>query len=107
MLPQLHLPHIHPAALLLFSATVVSALPHGDGHESMDMVGLKEAASAVATAPTSAATMSAGDTTHLMSYFRYQKYSGTILAHIILMAIAWVIILPVGMIFPVIATVQI
>ncbi|KAM5443348.1 hypothetical protein MferCBS31731_001669 [Microsporum ferrugineum] len=45
--------------------------------------------------------MSAGDTTHLMSYFRYQKYSGTILAHIILMAIAWVIILPVGVVFSV------
>ncbi|EFE38222.1 hypothetical protein TRV_07093 [Trichophyton verrucosum HKI 0517] len=45
--------------------------------------------------------MTAGDTAHLMSYFRYQKHSGTILAHIVLMAIAWVVILPVGVVFSV------
>lgn len=96
MLPHPLATHACYASLLLFLATVASALPHGDGHESMHMAGATEATSSVAPAAAATATMAAGDTTHLMSYFRYQKHSGTILAHIVLMAIAWIVILPVG-----------
>lgn len=66
------------------------------------MAGATEATSSVAPAAAATATMPAGDTTHLMSYFRYQKHSGTILAHIVLMAIAWIVILPVGKRSPII-----
>ncbi|EGD93426.1 integral membrane protein [Trichophyton tonsurans CBS 112818] len=65
------------------------------------MAGATEATSSVTPAAAATATMAAGDTTHLMSYFRYQKHSGTILAHIVLMAIAWIVILPVGVVFSV------
>lgn len=34
------------------------------------------------------------------SYFRYTKYSGLILAHIILMSIAWIFVLPLGTLSP-------
>ncbi|KAF3490579.1 uncharacterized protein GIQ15_00096 [Arthroderma uncinatum] len=94
MLPDLRPFHPHSAAvLLLFLTSVVGAIPHGDGHGSTEMSGLKETASTMAAAATASAE--ANDTAHLMSYFRYQKYPGTILAHIILMAIGWAIVLPV------------
>ncbi|EFQ97333.1 integral membrane protein [Nannizzia gypsea CBS 118893] len=67
----------------------------------MDMTVSNEAASSVASAAAATATAAVGDTAHLMSYFKYQKHSGTILAHIVLMAIAWVVILPVGIVFSV------
>lgn len=102
MLPHHLATHASYASLLLFLATVAGAIPHGDGHESMHMAGATETTSSVAPAAAATATMAAGDTAHLMSYFRYQKHSGTILAHIVLMAIAWVVILPVGKRSPII-----
>lgn len=78
------------AALLL--AALASALPHED-HESMDMsmdmkmddsMGHNQTAAAPTTDPA------------MMSYFAYGKHTGTILAHIILMVLAWCFVLPVG-----------
>lgn len=83
------------AALLL--AALASALPHED-HESMDMsmdmkmddsMGHNQTAAAPTTDPA------------MMSYFAYGKHTGTILAHIILMVLAWCFVLPVGVMFSV------
>lgn len=78
------------AALLL--ASVVQAVPHDDSHSTsmeMDM-------SSNHTSPVSETTDNAVDEGPL-SYFAYSEHGSAILAHIILMVIAWCFVLPVGM----------
>ena len=81
-------------SLLLFSYAV-DAIPHGDDHGSMEMDGDMHASAPTATASASPVATTKGD--YPMSYFAYQKHSGTILAHIVLMVLAWFFVLPVGM----------
>ncbi|RJE20861.1 integral membrane protein [Aspergillus sclerotialis] len=81
------------AAWLLVSAA--NALPHGDD-DSMDMdkdmnmdshSGQDQASEAFQNSP--------------MSYFAYGKHSGTIVAHIALMVLAWCFVLPIAVMFSV------
>ncbi|PGH10220.1 hypothetical protein AJ79_05475 [Helicocarpus griseus UAMH5409] len=80
--------------LLLLAATV---LAHGDEHGHGDMEGMDmghggmESSHNDHSAPSPTAEASGP-----MSYFAYQKHSGTIIAHIALMVIAWFFILPIG-----------
>lgn len=72
------------AAWLLVSAA--NALPHGDD-DSMDM---NTDAHDRPDPPPESSDNSA------MSYFAHGKHSGTIMAHIALMVLAWCFILPIG-----------
>ena len=79
------------AAFLLFA--VASALPHDDHDMGMDMdmsTGTK-----MESSPTHSPQP---EPSHHepMSYFAYGKHSGTILAHIGLMVLAWCFVLPAG-----------
>lgn len=71
------------AAWLL--ACVANALPHDDGSMEMSMD----------AAPQPEAPAETGDHSPL-SYFAYGKHSGTIVAHIVLMVLAWCFVLPTG-----------
>jgi hypothetical protein len=71
-------------------AYVANALPHGDGHADMDM-GMDM--NGTHAQPESHAE---GSNDSPMSYFAHGKHSGTIMAHIGLMVLAWCFILPVG-----------
>jgi hypothetical protein len=73
-------------AVLLGLASVAVAHGHDEGM-SMDM-GEPSVARPVIT---SAANGTAPD-----SYFRYGEHSGLMMAHIFLMTIAWVFVLPIG-----------
>lgn len=75
------------AAFLL--ASLANALPHGDDHAmdmNMDMGG--DAAKPEASAAPAADSP--------LSYFGYGKHSGTIMAHIAFMVLAWCFVLPAG-----------
>lgn len=77
------------AAALLVVAAVTTAAAH-EHHEmdmdmDMDMAGMTP----------SAASQDAAENGP-MSYFAYGKHSSTILAHIVLMVIAWCFALPTG-----------
>lgn len=74
------------AAWLLVS--VADALPHGD-NDSMDM----DMNTGAHTEPESNPGSSDDSP---MSYFAHGKHSGTIMAHIALMVLAWCFILPIG-----------
>ena len=88
------------AALLL--PLLASALPHGDDHGSMDMgsdmhggaadTSVVSSAVAAATATATPDTQPSSPTT----YFTYDKHFGSILAHIVLMFVAWFFVLPLG-----------
>ncbi|KAA8649770.1 hypothetical protein EYZ11_001688 [Aspergillus tanneri] len=83
--------HAAIAVSFLF-ASVASAIPHGDDHSmdmgtGMDMNGTKQE------------TQPEASDESPMSYFAYGKYSGTIMAHITLMVIAWCFALPVAVMF--------
>lgn len=78
------------AAFLL--ASLANAIPHGDDHSDMDMSMDMSGHGHNATAQPS--TEPAEDSP--MSYFAYGKHSGTIIAHIGLMVLAWCFILPAG-----------
>lgn len=78
-----------------FSATLVGvallallplALAHGD---EMDMDMNMDATAPVATSEAS------GDAP--LNYFRLTEHSGLMLAHIVIMTISWVFVLPIGM----------
>lgn len=75
-------------AWLLVSAA--NALPHGDD-DSMDMdMGMNMDNQTQPDQPSEASQNAP------MSYFAYGKHSGTIVAHIALMMLAWCVVLPVG-----------
>ncbi|KAL5355182.1 hypothetical protein BJX96DRAFT_3256 [Aspergillus floccosus] len=86
------------AAFLL--ASIASALPHGDD-ESMDMGGMDMGDMDMhASHPEHESHADAsGDSP--MSYFAYGKHSGTIMAHIALMVLAWCFVLPIAVMFSV------
>lgn len=74
------------AAAWLF-VSLANAIPHGDEDMNMDM-GMEESHS-------EPPPDTSGDNSP-MSYFAYGKHSGTIMAHIALMVLAWCFILPIG-----------
>jgi hypothetical protein len=77
------------AAWLLASAA--NAIPHDDGSMNMDTdTDMSKAANTQPEAPAQASDNSP------MSYFAYGKHSGTIVAHIALMVLAWCFVLPIG-----------
>lgn len=83
------------AAFLLVS--LANALPHGDDHSMDDMnmdMGMSMDMGGHGHNATSESSQPAEDS--LMSYFAYGKHSGTIVAHIGLMVLAWCFILPAG-----------
>lgn len=77
------------AAFLL--ASLANALPHGDDHlmddMNMDMGGHGHNTTSESSEPAEDSPM---------SYFAYGKHSGTVIAHIGLMVLAWCFILPAG-----------
>lgn len=77
------------AAWLLVSAA--NAIPHDDGSMNMDTdMDMSKAANTQPEAPAQTSDNSP------MSYFAYGKHSGTIVAHIALMVLAWCFVLPIG-----------
>lgn len=76
------------AAWLLVS--VASALPHGD-NDSMDMD-----MNMNMDAHTEPESNPGSSDNSPMSYFAHGKHSGTIIAHVALMVLAWCFILPIG-----------
>jgi hypothetical protein len=89
------------ALLLLLLATVAQALPHDEtpaGDMSMDMNIHTAGAGGVSPAPQNVSAVATSDShTAPVSYFAYKEHSTVILAHIILMVIAWCFVLPIGM----------
>lgn len=93
MLHRLALPSRLGVLLLLLSAGV-TALPHGDEHGSTSMHhGGMSPAHGLHTNKTTETAEIAGP----ISYFAHGEHVGTILAHIVLMVLAWFFILPIGM----------
>lgn len=83
-------------AAFLF-ASLANALPHGDDHSMDDMnmdMGMSTGMGGHGYNATSKSSEPAEDSP--MSYFAYGKHSGTIVAHIGLMVLAWCFILPAG-----------
>lgn len=83
-------------AAVFLVASLATALPHGDDeHMDMDMdMHMNHGAETSSTTPQP--TASAPATSSPMSYFVYEKHSGTIMAHIALMIVGWCFILPAG-----------
>ncbi|KAK2757689.1 hypothetical protein FQN54_004658 [Arachnomyces sp. PD_36] len=89
---------IYLAAPLLLA--LADALPHDDHHSTgMDMnMGGGTDSGHMGSAPSNH-TADPDDQDHLMSYFAYQKHSGMIMAHIVIMVLAWFFTLPIGVMF--------
>ena len=87
---------VYFAAPLLLSLAA-DALPHDD-HGSMEMdMGMDGGTRSGHMGPAASThAIYVDDQDYLMSYFSYQKHSGTIIAHIALMILAWFFILPIG-----------
>lgn len=87
---------VYIAAPLLLSLAA-DARPHND-HQSMgmdtDMSG-GMGSSHSGSAPSNH-TADGDSQDYPMSYFAYQKHSGVIMAHIVLMVLAWFFTLPIG-----------
>ena len=85
--------------LALSAAELISrALAHGDDGgegESMKMGAHVTPAMSVSNAMPSASTVAAPSSSE--SYFAYSKFGGLMLAHIVLMTIAWFFVLPIGL----------
>lgn len=80
------------AALLLASAA--HAIPHGGNTSAgMDMDMDMSSSHGEHSLPATDTVADEGP----LSYFAYNEHTGVILAHIILMIIAWCFVLPVGM----------
>lgn len=92
-------------ALLFLLPLAAHSIPHGDEHASTgtgtDMHGHGDMGGHTAPSPSTSAAGGGDDDAGPMSYFAYGKHSGTILAHIVLMVLAWFFILPVGTYFPI------
>jgi len=81
---------ITTTAIALLS-NLPTAIAHGhDENTSMDMDG------AAHTSPAFSSPTSIGVTKPLGSYFQYGEHSGLMVAHILLMTLGWVFVLPVG-----------
>jgi len=82
------------AAVLLISIT--NGLPHDD-HDPTDMT--VDMGSKMNHSGGMLETIPDGEKPKMMSYFAYQKSVGTIVAHIILMVLAWGFVLPIAVMF--------
>ncbi|KAJ5086918.1 hypothetical protein NUU61_008225 [Penicillium alfredii] len=82
-------------AAVFLVASLATALPHGDDeHMDMDMdMHMNHGAETSSTTPQPTASAPAA-TSSPMSYFVYEKHSGTIMAHIALMVVGWCFVLP-------------
>jgi hypothetical protein len=84
--------------LLLASLVLLGLAPatraHGDDGDMNMETGIETAG----MAPPSNATMMGSNSTAplLPSYFRHPEYSSLMLAHIVLMSLAWIFVLPLG-----------
>ena len=90
--------HNIPRAALaasVFLLSVANAIPHGDD-DSMDMEMTMEMDMGSGNLTASNAAVKAELDNWPMSYFAYGKHSGTIIAHIVLMVVAWCFVLPSG-----------
>ncbi|KAH8819527.1 integral membrane protein-like protein [Xylogone sp. PMI_703] len=76
------------AATLAGLALLGLAVAHGDEAMDMDM----------STAPAPAPAAPAAPDEAPANYFRLEEHSGTMLAHIVIMTISWIFVLPVGVI---------
>ena len=85
--------------LALSAAEVIPhALAHGDDDgegENMKMSAQAPPTFSISSAIPSASTMAAASSPE--SYFAYPKFGGLMLAHIVLMTIAWLFVLPIGL----------
>lgn len=82
------------AAFLL--ASLANALPHGDEHSEVDMnmdMGMGMGGGSGDAKPEPSAEPAADSP---MSYFAYGQHSGTIIAHVAFMILAWCFVLPAG-----------
>lgn len=91
---------IYFAAPLLLS--LADALPHDDHQRmgmDMNMDGTMDSSHS-ASAPSNH-TAYADSPDYPMSYFAHKKHTGVIMAHIVLMVIAWFFALPIGATSPI------
>jgi hypothetical protein len=79
--------------VLILLPLSAGALPHDDDHGSMDMHGELGPSHGPSAIPSLAVD---GDNQPIMSYFSYEKHSSSVIAHIILMTLAWFFVLPIG-----------
>ena len=79
--------------VLLLLPLLAGAVPHDDDHGSMDMHGGIDPSDGPSATPNPVVD---GDNRPLMSYFSYKKHSSSIIAHIVLMVVAWFFVLPIG-----------
>ena len=83
-----------PKLLILASAFLLGlasvAVAHGHDDNRMDM------AEPALPRPTLASAGNATTQADVQTYFRYSEHSGLLMAHIILMTVAWVFVLPIG-----------
>ncbi|KAI1913961.1 hypothetical protein LOZ53_000940 [Ophidiomyces ophidiicola] len=80
-------------AILLLSKA--NAEPHGNENDSMKIHGATDPLHKPSTTGITVHAHAPGP----LSYFVYGEHSGTIIAHIVVMVLAWVFILPIGVMF--------
>lgn len=102
--------HIHSlralsAGAVLHLLHLAVSLPHGDDHGLMGMgVDMQSDKTAHSMPSAAGGTAAANDADHgPMSYFVFDKHASAIIAHIVLMVLAWFFILPVGTYHPALA----
>ncbi|KAA8566256.1 hypothetical protein EYC84_008856 [Monilinia fructicola] len=81
---------LYSGSILLGFASLISA--HGDDEPGMDM-GMQMSSAATATA---AAAMNYTVEAESLSYFQHSEHGGLMVAHIVLMTIGWVFVLPIS-----------
>ena len=83
-------------SVVLLLELVPLALAHGhDGHDGMSM-DMAMSSSHTTDNTTASPPMTSPTEPPLPSYFSHPEYSGLILAHIVLMTIGWLFILPIS-----------
>lgn len=86
---------VSAAALLLLFAAVATATAHEDHGMDMNTDNMDMDINMAGMTPPAATQQNPAENGP-MSYFAYGKHSSTILAHIILMVVAWCFVLPAG-----------
>jgi len=76
-----------PAGVILLGLASVAAAHGHDGEMNMDMS---------EPGPSQPANLAASDVAAPATYFQYGEHSGLLAAHIVLMTIGWVFVLPIG-----------
>lgn len=86
-------PSKHGFLRLAFLLLGVASLVFAHGHDEGERMEMSEGSMGQAEASNSSNPTDTGPP----SYFRHAEYSGLILAHVIIMSVGWIFVLPLGM----------